>query len=121
MAQVDYFMTDAETSRLVEELVTRFSVRFTPQRYSTAQFPVFTRSDELVAHERDGHFRTRYFVTARQWGLHSFKVEKLQHPAHQRFDLALRYGGPYFDHRPSRFDVEGSKRFIVPGMFSDYP
>ena len=78
MAQVDYFMTDAETSRLVEELVTRFAARFTPQRHNTSEFPLFTRPDELVAREQDGYFRTRYFVTSPQWGLHPFKVEELQ-------------------------------------------
>jgi hypothetical protein len=121
MAQVDYFMTDAETSRLVEEVVKRFAARFTPERHKTPKFPVFTRADELLAHEPEGHFRTRYFVTAPEWGMRSFKIEELKHPTHHHFYLASRYGGPYFDHCPSRFYAEGSQRWVVPGMFSDYP
>lgn len=121
MAQIDYFMTDAETASLLEDIITRFAGRFTPERHDTRNFPVFTRLEELLAHEADGHFRTRYFVTARQWGVHAFKVGELKHPTHHHFYLGLRYDGPYFDHCPSRFYVEGSKRWIVPGMFSDYP
>jgi hypothetical protein len=121
MAQVDYFMTDAETSRLLEDLVARYAVRFTPQRHDTSEFPVFTRVEELAAREQAGHFRTRYFVTSSQWGLHPFKVEEFKHPVHGHFSLGLREGGPFFDHLPSRFYVEDSKRWIVPGMFSDHP
>lgn len=120
MADVRYFMTDAETSRLLEELIVRFAAQFTPQRHGTAEFPVFTRTDELVAREQDGHFRTRYFVTSSQWGLHPFEVEELRHPIHHHFYLGLRYGGPYFDHIPSSYYVEGANRWIVPGSFSDF-
>src|SRR5690348_5505997 len=113
MAQVDYFMTDWETSRLLEELVARFAARFTPQQNDTSDFPVFSRADELSAREQDGHFRARYFVTSSHWGLHPFKIEEFQHPVYHRFDLELRYGGPYFDHIPSSFHAEGSQRWIV--------
>jgi hypothetical protein len=56
MAQVDYFMTDAETSRLLEVLVTRYAARFTPQQHKTPDFPRLTRADEVIKREPDGRF-----------------------------------------------------------------
>jgi hypothetical protein len=89
MAQIDYFMTDAETSRLVEELVLRFGARFTPQEYGSSSFPSLTSLEDVIAYEHEGHFRTRFFVTSAQWGLHPFKIEEFHDPKYHHFGFNL--------------------------------
>src|SRR5687767_4256953 len=121
MAQVDYFMTDAETAGLVRELVGSYGARFTPERHAARRFPTFTTAEDVAAHEQGGRFRTRYFVTSAAWGIHPFDVEELRHPTVHYFYLWQRYGGPYFDHLPSSLYADASAEWIVPGMFTDFP
>jgi hypothetical protein len=121
MARIDYFMTDTETSRLVEELISRFGARFTPQQHGSSNFPSLTSLDDMIAYEREGHFRTRFFVTSAQWGIHPFRIEEFRDTKYHHFWLQLRHGGPFFDHCPSSFYADSKIEWIVPGMFSDFP
>lgn len=122
MAQLSYFMTDADTLDFASFLVCQWECRFTLDGGAGPELSVLTKPEDVArCRDLDG-FAPRFFVTSQHWTLYPLPVQRIDNrDGRVRWYVEQRYGGPAFDFHVSMPREEDGCWQIVIGWLTDYP
>jgi hypothetical protein len=122
MAEIHFFMTQADTLDFAGFLVREFECRFTMDGSDMPDLPELTTAEQVATCRAPGGYTPRFFVTSRRWSRYPLIVRKISHhDGRIRWYVDQRYGGPAFDFVVSAVREEDGSLQILPGSFMDYP